>query len=241
MELSQIEILQGIFSLIFVAITFIIAIKIMLKYFEKRNRDFILFGLAWIGLSNPWIPDAITFIMILLTGSPLNPALYFIIGFAFFPVLIYCWMVAFASFVYEDKQKYILIMYAIISIIFEIAFFYLLFTDIDQLGVFKTPFQVEFGLMMIIFLIINGIYALVTGLLFSIRSIKIDNDPEINLRGKLLIVAFLSFSIAVIVDTTLGSFDPVWIFFNRILLMFSGVFFYMGFILPERIKKIFLK
>ena len=73
MELTPIEFLQGVCSVIFVIITFILAIKIFIKYFEKRNKDFILFSLAWIGMSSPWIPDAITFIMIISTGSPLAP------------------------------------------------------------------------------------------------------------------------------------------------------------------------
>lgn len=240
MELTQVELLQGVFSLIFVIITFILATKIILKYFEKRNKEYLYFSLGWIGMAGPWIPDAITFIMILLTGAPLSPILYFIIGFAFFPPLVLCWLIVFKEFVFSERNKIIMIVYTIISIIFEIGLFFLLFTDIKQVGVHITPFQVEFGIFMIIYFLFVVVIALIYGLTFSIRSLKIDNSI-IRLRGKFVLVGFITFSIAVVVDSILGTIDPMWIIFNRILLMISGVLFYLGFMLPEWVKKLCIK
>ncbi len=240
MELTQIEFLQGVFSLIFVIITFILAAKVMYKYFDKRNTEYLYFGLGWIGIANPWIPDAITFIMILLTGAPLNPILYFIIGFAFFPALVLFWLIAFKEVVFANKYKLFIFAYIVLNIIFEIGFFFLLFTDIEQVGVHITPFQVEFGIFMIVYFLIMVVIALITGMIFSIRSWKFD-EPIIKLRGKFIFLAYITFCTAVVVDTVLGATDPIWIIFNRILLMISGILFYIGFMLPERIRKIFIK
>ena len=239
MELTPIELLQGIFSLIFVIITFIIAIKIFITYFEKRNKDFILFSLAWIGMASPWIPDALTFIMIISTGSPLAPELYFIIGFAFLPFLVYCWVLVFVDFIAE-KKKILKILYIGISVVFEIGFWILLFTDIEQIGVHITPFQVDFGIFMIIYFLFIVVLAFTTGAIFSLKSLKIES-PTIQLRGKLIFLAFTTFCVAVIIDSVLGAIDPIWIVINRIILMFSGLLFYMGFIMPEWTQKLFIK
>ncbi|MFX0071103.1 MAG: hypothetical protein ACFFAO_08435 [Candidatus Hermodarchaeota archaeon] len=239
MELNQVEFLQGLFSLIFVIIAFILATKIMLKYFEKRNTDFIYFSLGWIGIANPWIPDAITFITILLTGAPLSPVLYFIIGFTFFPVLTLFWVIVIRKIVFAKYYNLVLIIYLAISIIFEIGFFFLLFTDIEQVGVHTTPFQVEFGIFMIVCLLCMVVMAIIVWMIFSIGSMKLD-DPNFKLRGKIIFLAFIAFFTAIIVDSVLGAIDPLWIIFNRIILIISGILFYIGFILPERIKKIFI-
>jgi len=240
LELTPIELLQGIFSLIFVIITFIIAIKILLKYFERRRKELVYFSLAWIGMSSPWLPDAITFILIILTGSPLAPELYFIIGFAFIPALVFCWVKIFVDFVFTEKQKVIIILYLIISIIYEIGFWYLFFTDIEQLGVHTTPFQVDFGIFMIAYFLFIVVLAFVTGTIFSLQSLKIET-PTVQLRGKLIFLAFTTFCVAVIIDSVLGAIDPIWIVVNRIVLMFSGLLFYMGFIMPEWTQKLFIK
>ena len=89
---------------------------------------------------------------------------------------------------------------------------------------------------------------LVTGVIFAQKSVKSD-DREIRLKGKLLRAAFITFSVAAVLDSMLGTIfedpsDPllaIFVVVVRILLIFSAIEFYGGFLLPRWMKEIFLK
>jgi hypothetical protein len=138
-------------------------------------------------------------------------------------------------------------LFAVLSIIFEIIFFILLFTDIDAIGILRRPFLVEFGPLITIYLIIFIVVLLVTGILFARKSLNSENE-EVKLKGKLLLAAFLSFSIGAIFDSMLGGLLdytdpllPILVVIIRIVLISSAVEFYGGFILPKWMKKFFLE
>ena len=248
--LLPIDILQGIMALLFCINTFIIGIIILLKYRELKSIMHLYIGIAWIGLAFPWIPDALSFLMIVFLDTPLPLNIYFIIGNAFLPIFLFLWISAVCEFVYKDKKKMILIIYLILSIVFEIIFFYLLFTDIDQIGqlVEDRSFTVDFGILIIILLIVIVISFTGFGVQFGRQSLK-SNDPEVRLKGKLLIIALIFFAAAAMLDSVLGALgldpaDPVLgILFiaTRVSLMVSGILFYSGFFLPASLKKLLLK
>jgi len=81
---------------------------------------------------------------------------------------------------------------------------------------------------------------LITGLLFVKESLRSENE-EINLKGKFLLVAFITFAIG----TTL---DVIWaetptglnITLARVFVIVAAFAFYMGFTLPRFIKKLFI-
>ena len=247
MVLEILDFLQGSFSLIFVIISIIIALKILSKYFEYKTRTYIFVSLSWIGVASPWFPDSISFLKILIFNAPLEPEWYFIIGNSLLPVFLLCWLTAYTDLLYKDKQKLILSIFIVIGVIFEIIFFYLLFTDIDEIGVFLRPFQVEFGTLITISFIMFIAILLITGVLFARQSIR-SEKPDVSLRGKFLLIAFISFTIGAIFDSAIGSIleatDPLLPFFVviiRLILISSALEFYCGFILPKWVENFFLK
>jgi len=80
---------------------------------------------------------------------------------------------------------------------------------------------------------------LITGFLFGHESLKSDN-PELKLKGKLLIIAFVSWAVGAILDAALP-LNIITLTIARLILIFSAVTFYCGFILPDFTKRIFLK
>jgi len=88
----------------------------------------------------------------------------------------------------------------------------------------------------------------VTGVIFAQKSVKAD-EREVKLKGKLLRAAFLTFAVAAILDSLLGTIfedptDPllaIMVVAVRILLIFSALEFYGGFLLPRWMKEIFMK
>ena len=232
MQIGLTEILQGSFSLIYVIISIIIGVKILIKYFEYKSNQFLLVGITWIGLSTPWWPDSINLILILTTNSILSIEANFIIGTSAMPFMLLVWLKAFTDFAYKEKQKYILIIFLIIGIIFEIIFFYFLFTQPNLIGTFETPFQVVYGIYIEIFLVIFLLVIGITGILFGKQSLRSEN-PEIKLKGKFLIVAFILFTIGAFLD----SIVPELFIIARIILDISALSFYFGFMLPDWLKE----
>lgn len=250
MALEPVDYLQGSFSLIFVIISLIIGFSILSKYFQYKSRLYILVGLSWIGVATPWFPDSISFIMNILFQESLAIEWYFIIGNVTMPLALLVWLIAYTDMINKQKQKLTVILTIIFSIIFEITFFYLLIMDIDQIGIINPsrPFTVEFGIFISIFLILIIIIMFVTGIIFAQKSVK-SEDRDVRLKGKLLRAAFITFTIAAVLDSLLGTIfevptDPllaIMVVITRILLIISALEFYGGFILPKWMHAIFTK
>lgn len=250
MVLELVDILQGSFSLIFVIISIIIGITILMKYFDQKNRLFFLVGISWIGVAIPWIPDSISFLMNITIQQSLPVGLYFIIGNCFLPIALLAWLTAYTDMIKKKAQKKVLIITTVLSILFEIVFFSLFFIDISLIGVINPlrPFTVNFDLFITVYLLMVILAMVITGVNFAQKSVKAENR-EVRLKGKLLRAAFITFAVAAILDSLLGTIfedpaDPllaIMVVVVRVLLIISALEFYGGFLLPKWMKEIFMK
>ena len=233
--LSILELLQGSFSLGFVIISIIIGLKIMSNYFKHKNRTFLLVGIAWIGLANPWMPDSINFLMYLTSETVLNEFTYLLIGNAFIPFFLLCWITAFTDLKYSSSQKIFLIISSIASVIFEILFFSLLISDTALIGNSLGPFQYEFSLFIEIYLVTVILIVLITGVLFGLESMK-SSERRIKLKGKFIIAAFILFSLGAIIDSSVP-LTEITVVITRIILILSSISFYIAFMFQKFIEK----
>ena len=80
---------------------------------------------------------------------------------------------------------------------------------------------------------------LIPGILIARESLKSD-DKEIKLKGRFLLAAFISWTIGAIMDAALQP-NIITLTIARLILISSALEFYTGFLLPEKVKKIFLK
>lgn len=210
-----------------------------MKYFEFKTRDYIYVGLAWIGISNPWLPDAISFLMIIFFQTNLTPELSFIIGYALLPFFILCWLIAFTDLLYPESQKKILTVLILFIISFEIMLFYFLITNPDLIGIFVRPFQIRWSVFMQLYLFAFILITVISGVMFARMSIKSQN-PEVSLKGKLIFAAFISFTVASFIEAFFH-LDPLTVVITRSILISSSIEFYLGFILPKWFRSLFLK
>ncbi len=237
--LENIEVFAALFSLIFVVISWILAFSILSKYFKVRIRELLFVGIAWVGIAMPWTSDSISFIMIMAIGEPLNPYAKVIIELTFLPIALIMWLTAFTDLIYQNHQKLVLTITIISSVIFEILFFYALFTDFSLIGYYKPPLAIDYSLPIQIFLIAFLGLFIITGLLMGKESIKSENKI-IKIKGKFLIFAFSSFLIGTLLELFLP-LNPIGIMIIRFILISSAVEYYIGFTMPAFIKKIMLK
>ena len=239
MTLTTLDIINGTLSIVFVAISLLVGLIIFSKYFKYKDKVYFFVGATWIFISEPWWPSSLSFLIALNNGVGLPMQLYFLIGNALIPLAIALWLLAFTEFLYTEKRKLILIIFGIYSLIFEILFFILLFLNPNQIGNYYPPVDVSYKSFIMIYLISFLLIVVVSGFLFARLSLKSD-DPEVKLKGKLLIGAYITFLIGAILDTSI-SLNEFTIIITRLILIMSAFFWYAGFILPRWIKKFLLK
>jgi hypothetical protein len=239
MTLNPLDILNGIFSLIFVIISLFVGFIILTRYFKYKEKVYFYVGGTWVFISEPWWPSSISFIVALINGVGIPSWIYFLIGNIFVPIAVVLWLFAFTEFQYSEKRKLILSIFAIIGAIFEILFFTFLFSSPGLIGELNGPVDVNYKYFIMIFLIIYLLIVVISGFLFANLSIK-SEDPEVKLKGRLLIIAYITFAVGALLDSSLP-LNETLIIITRLILIFSALCWYGGFLLPKWMKKYLLK
>ncbi len=239
MELTEIELFNGILSIIFVSISFAVGLRIVSKYIKIKQKILLFVGLTWIGLTSVWLAASISILSILITGKGLSEAVYMAIGNAFLPVTGILWVYAVTELLYKKRQKQMLSLLAAYGSAFDIYFLYFLATDISILGEVVGPVDARYNLIVSLFQISCIIIIVFTGLLIAKQSLR-SSSSEIVLKGKFLVIAFFAFMVGAILEI-LSDISIVILIIGRLTLIISAIAFYGGFILPQSFKKLFLK
>jgi hypothetical protein len=233
--LQPFDILNSILQTIFIITTIIIGLIIASKYAKFKDRVFLMVGFAWIGMVEPWMASVSNFFYFIITGRMFDVRIYLLIGLTFIPLSLTFWFVAITDLMYKKRQKLILTVIIIYGILFEIYFLYYVFNDPSVLAVLHGVIDIEYKLPIQIYVFSVLILSIITGLLFSHTSMKSEN-PEVRLKGKILLVAFILFVAGAVSDTIFLRDIPT-LFITRLILISASIFFYCGFILPNFLRK----
>ena len=241
MVFTSVDLVSGIMSIITVIIAIIATILILSRYFKTKNRDYLLLGVTVPVLMEPWMPSAFSFIIALFNyGEGLSPPVYIFIGNAFIPIGITTWAILFTDLILTNRQKTVVSLVAIFGIIFEINLLTCLLTGNDQLlGILIGVSDIEYKFFLEVFLAIIVGYIFITGLTFGIETLKADN-PDLKLKGKLMILGFSSFCTFAALDAII-TFNEIALIFIRSLGIFSAFSLYGGFLMPSWMKKLLKK
>ena len=226
-DLSQTEILQGSFSLIFVILSLVIGILFIVRYISNKQIEFVTIGLTWVFLSSGWWGSAFSFLAILLFKTPLTLFQYLFISNVFLPLVLIVWIYSFCHTIYPSLEKMGLIITLLVVIPFEILLIILLFTNPQSIGRFEGIFDVVSSPFLQTFEIVLIITMLITGLMFSIKSMKVD-DSSIKWRGRLLFIAFVLLAIAGLSDSLIIG-GPFFLVIMRFVLISSAIVYYLAF------------
>ncbi len=239
-ELTLEEFLQGSLALIFIVISFIVGIKLLMKYFTHKQNTLLFAGLSWIFIVSPWFNTGFNFIYVIIAGVSMSDQIYLLLGYFWVPFPLVFWLALYTDLKYKKMQKKIITIAIIQGILYEIIFLYFIFTDISVIATKEGYFNDELTTPFLIYILVVLIIAIPTGISFGIESFKSEN-PEIKLKGKFIIAAWLSFFIGALLDAGVFAFTALLLIFVRVLLMTSAIEFYFGFFLPKWVKEILIK
>ena len=239
MDLTELERLQGSFSLLSVIIFFIIGIKIISKYFEHKRKELIGIGFSIIFVGTGQIGHALSFIIYILFDFTTSSFLIIIFAFTFGLLLVICWIYSFSILIYPNSQKRLFFTFLIICILWEIFLIIYLLIDPEIIGILEGKFDMQFnffGILLTLFVLIsvNSTYGI-----FVYKSLKSDN-PEIQWRGKFLLISMILIDFGYILDVLIVS-TPISIVIARLFMILGAILCYLGWILPERIAKRLIK
>ncbi len=238
-DLSTFEILHGTFSLIFVVISVIIGIRILAKYNQNKQSVFITVGLFQIFLSSAWWGPAFSILSYLIFNYAFRPFLFLLLNNVFIPVALICWIYSYTKMTSTASKKRLFLIFALICIIYEAFLVLFLVIDPDIIGRMTEIFSSQNNYYALVFQVFAIVTLFVTGMMFSRKSLQ-STDNKVKLKGRFLLLAFLSFTIGAVVEAIVPKISLV-IVITRLLLISSAFEYYMGFFLPDRIANSLIK
>ncbi len=240
MTLTTTDFINGLFALIYVIVTIIIGLRISAKYFEFKHKTFIYIGIGWAGFSCGWWGSGFGFLYYVLSNRFFDDTFYIIIQVFFVPLFTYLVFYGLTELIFKGKKKLILrVIFLIIDLLFMIYLVIFIIIDPSQIGVKTGTFDLTFGIVVIIYLVFGAILPIaIGGLVFSFNGIK-SNNKELNIKGKILLIAFLLFLLGVILDAMLV-LTEITLIITRSILTGCSVLFYLGYLLPDWFKRILI-
>lgn len=240
MILSTIDYINGFFALTHAIVMIIVGIRIALKYFKYKHRTFLFVGIGFAGFSCGWWGSGFGFLYFLITNRLFDDTFYIFITIFFAPIFPSIFIIGISELVFTNKKKQLILKgyLLVISIFIIVYILYYIIYDPSIIAVKVGAFDLTWGLVIMVYLLILFATIYLTLLGFVIKALRSD-DTELRLKGKILLVAMQLLLIGTILDSIY--LTDVTLIFARTLLISSSLLFYIGYLLPERIKRIFLK
>jgi len=228
--------IQSFSMFLFVLINLVCGLKIAFKYFETNALEMLLIGVAWIGLALLWIADAYKFIYNLFYDSPTLGIvlLNLILVMGLIPIPVILWVAGFTILLNLRKKAITLVVIGI-GVTFLILEILLFSTFLNSPTASSYHFSSIYNYMIYIICLL---LVLITGIIFSVQALK-SKTKKIQIKGKLLLFAFILFTIGALIDTIFTYDDFLINMSSRVILILSSLLFYTGFMLPQFLWNLF--
>ena len=240
-RLDEISQLSGLFGLITVMIAIFWGCIVLYRAIKSKEKILYFFFLAVIFTMSPWSSSGFGYLFWLITGEVFNYYAYILIGTLGIPIALISWLKIYFKTLHTDKSKIVLSLITFISIFYYIYLIYFLFlasnAPIKELiGIQPKPNDMEYKGFILIYMAMAVLLSTITGIDFSLTSIKIKENPIVQWKGRFLLISFICFAIGALGDAAFV-FNQITLITFRIFLIISSTLYYIGFIMPKWMKK----
>jgi hypothetical protein len=146
-----------------------------------------------------------------------------------------CWIYSYNKIINPPYKTKIMIIFSIFSALWESFVIIGLMINTDLVGKLYGIFDSSHSIFMLLFILTAITAFLITGILFALKSMKLD-DPEIQIKGRFLLLAWISFALGALLDAALP-LTALSLIIIRIVLISSAIEFYFGFFLPKKLSE----
>ena len=241
-ELDDLSQLSGIFGFLAIAISWLYGGIVLYKYFKTKEKVLFYFFLAIIFTMSPWYPSGFGYVYWLITREEIAYSVYVLLGTLGVPIALISWLQIYMPALHPKYKAFMTIITMCISVAFYIYLSYFLFFASgapveDLIGIKESAIDIDYRGLALGFLAFSLLVSTITGNDFAIASLKEKDNPEIQWKGRFLIISFNLFAIGGIGDGFLP-LTPATLIIFRTLMMLSSTFYYIGFILPKWMKRL---
>ncbi|MFX1453125.1 MAG: hypothetical protein ACFFCM_19985, partial [Promethearchaeota archaeon] len=232
-ELSELDILHGCFSTLLVVVSLIVGLRLLLKYFNNRRKEYITIGFSWMFIASPWFGNSISFLLYISINTRLELVPYLFLENFFIPIALVCWIYSFCKLEHPILVKKGTFIFLLICVLYEIYLITALIINPQSIGTLEGMFDSSHTVIPNVFRIFGILIVLITGLLLS-STLRKSEDMTVKWKGRFLLMGIISFTIGAFLDAVL-IFTPLELVIVRLLLISSSIEFYLGFFLPQSI------
>ena len=195
MSLSPLDILNGILGISVVTISIALGFSLLFKYFKNRNKAFILTGLTLIFITSGWYGTSLSFIIAVIfnnDGLPLEAIM--LLNFIPLPISLISWVIFFNDIILlKYRGKWVIGSTIAFTVFFYVVFLVMLSIDVSFVSEKISPVDTKGNNWFLnSFIFVYVAILIITGVRFSWETMNFD-DPEMKMKGKILMVAFPSF------------------------------------------------
>jgi len=241
LSLEPLDVLEGLFSVLIVTITTTVGILILLKYRNNKTKEFLYWGIGFVGIFSPYWPSALSFLIVIISQSEAlaitNMCLY--VGIWVVPSIFFLlmWMSGFFELVNSEKKKLGLLIITIISITVEsLLIYYMITGQCNELAELDGLFDCSFEMPVTLWLLFIAFTVSITGLLVGINALKA-GKRSLKIKGIFLNYSFIVFPIAGIIDGGM-KLDTTGVMIIRIITLSCAFTFYVGMFMPKFMKNL---
>jgi hypothetical protein len=232
--LTELELITGIGFVAIIIFGWAMGIVVLRKYAKFRQREILYLGIFMLFMNRQYWASTSGYLYALFSPFYIDEIAYLFIGY-FFSISAIIWLLIITELVFKSKQKIVLIVILVLSVIINTIFLYLVFNNPSLIGTYTPPFRFQMGPFLFISRVLLAIIIFpITTFLLYWKTRRTDN-PGTRLKGKLIFIGSIIYILSVVVH---GIFQN-----SFITLAFSAaglIIFYGGFLLPPWIMRFFL-
>ncbi len=237
-DLSQLDILNGFFTLFANIFAVVIGLIIASKYFTYKKKELLTVGISLTFGGVPYWSSGIAFLTIIFFDY--TPSLSFHLYFDLLVAVgLLFWIYSFSLLVQPEHIKRNMVIALVPCIIYDVVLFILILIDPTSLGRRTGPITGETFLFMTSFTLIVSVVLVVTFLIFINLSFK-SKIPKLQWKARFLLIGI----ILSIIGSMVGIFfpdTPFVIIFTRTLRIITSISNYFGWLLPDRVARLLIK
>lgn len=237
MDLTEIELVQGVLGLIITIIYVIVGLRVALIYKKQKQKEYLTMGIA-LAIMSGYTVHAISFITYVLFDFMFDLFTFLLITLTLALIAVICWINTFSTTIYPDQRKIILTCYLIACTLFEIFLIYFLIIDIDIVAIKLGKFDLQvnlYGIILVVFALLSHMIPIG---IFSYKTIKL-GKPELKLRAIFILIGGISFFLGLMIEMRTTSI-PI-IILSRIIIISGAIEYYIGWVLQKPIVKLLVK
>jgi len=231
--LTELEIINGIFTSLFVFVSILVGLRILSKYYKYQIKELLTVGICMILISTHWWGNSFSFLLYLVFDYQLRIGAHLFIENIFTPIALLLWVYSVCSLVYPTKVTWSILIVTPVCFIYYLFLFIGLMLNPEILVIPLNRFDTRSTILLMSLKLSVLIIFIITSILLGINLLK-DGDKTIQWKGKFLFLAIILYSLGGIGSMFL--FSLLELIVIRFFLILSSIFFYFSFFIPDRLR-----